>query len=175
MAVLDRDRARVCEDNSPREPTAVGPAGRSSLRTRGPAGNCDRIGACELGPPVSILDDRTMEIPKPTEADMSRFRTLIPSDPRVEIKPMSGNLGAFVNGNMFMGLFGPTIGFKLPESDCEILRRRGAKPFGPAERPMGGYLSLPAATGEVEETVWASKALDFVGALPAKEPKPAKR
>ncbi len=27
---------------------------------------------------------------------------------------MSGNLGAFVSGNMFMGLFGPEAGLKFP-------------------------------------------------------------
>ncbi|MDH5521669.1 MAG: TfoX/Sxy family protein, partial [Acidimicrobiia bacterium] len=47
-----------------------------------------------------------MQVPKPTDADRERFRSLVPEDPRVEVKPMFGNLGAFVNGNMFMGLFG---------------------------------------------------------------------
>ena len=54
-----------------------------------------------------------MQVPKPTEADKDRFRSLVPADPRVEVKPMFGNLGAFVNGNMFMGLFGADIGVKL--------------------------------------------------------------
>ena len=30
---------------------------------------------------------------------------------------MFGNLGAFVNGNMFMGLFGSQVGVKLAETD----------------------------------------------------------
>ena len=54
-----------------------------------------------------------MQMPKPTEADKDRFRSLVPDDPRIEVKPMFGNLGAFVNGNMFAGLFGPDIGVKL--------------------------------------------------------------
>jgi hypothetical protein len=33
--------------------------------------------------------------------------------PDINIKPMFGNLGAFVNGNMFMGLFGSDIGVEL--------------------------------------------------------------
>jgi hypothetical protein len=33
--------------------------------------------------------------------------------PDVNIKPMFGNLGEFVNGNMFMGLFGSDIGVEL--------------------------------------------------------------
>jgi TfoX/Sxy family transcriptional regulator of competence genes len=61
-----------------------------------------------------------MQVPRPTEDDKERFRALVPDDPRVEVKPMFGNLGAFVDGNMFMGLFGSDIGVKSE------LGRRGA-------------------------------------------------
>lgn len=44
-----------------------------------------------------------MEIAKPTEADKEQFRSLLAGLPGVEIKPMFGNLGAFVNGNMSVG------------------------------------------------------------------------
>ena len=55
---------------------------------------------------------------------------------------MFGSLGAFVNGNMFAGLFGPNIGVKLDAEGLEELGAvEGSGPFGPAERPMGGYLS----------------------------------
>jgi TfoX/Sxy family transcriptional regulator of competence genes len=57
---------------------------------------------------------------------------------------MFGNLGAFVNGNMFMGLFGPEVGLKLPEAEAHQVVASGGGPFGPAERPMTGYVSLPA-------------------------------
>lgn len=117
-----------------------------------------------------------MEIPKPTEDDVRRFRSLAPEDPRVEVKPMFGNLGAFVNGNMFMGLFGSAIGVKLDEDGrTELLRSAGAGPFGPAERPMGGYVALPAAWNDgPEAAAWAARALHHVGALPPKKPKPPK-
>ena len=58
---------------------------------------------------------------------------------------MFGQLAAFVNGNMFMGLFGSDIGVKLSPTDQEPLRQAGGGDFGPAERPMGGYVSLPAS------------------------------
>ena len=59
--------------------------------------------------------------------------------PGVEVKPMFGQLGAFVNGNMFMGLFGGDVGLKLGETEqAELLAKPGAGPFGPAGRPMGG-------------------------------------
>jgi hypothetical protein len=114
-----------------------------------------------------------MQVPKPSSEDISRFRATVPDDPRVEVKPMFGNLGAFVNGNMFMGLFGSDIGVKLAPDDADRLRQReGAGPFGPAERPMSGWVTLPAAmlgTDEVGE--WAARALEFIAAAPPKRKK----
>ncbi len=51
-----------------------------------------------------------MQIPKPTDTDKEFFRSVLPDDPEIEIKPMFGIFGAFVHGNMFAGLFGPTWG-----------------------------------------------------------------
>ncbi len=118
-----------------------------------------------------------MEMPKPTEADKARFRSVVPEDPRVEVKPMFGNLGAFVNGNMFLGLFGAQIGLKLAADDAAALREmEGAGPFGPAERPMGGYVTMPASLiGTADGSRWVARSLDHVGAMPPKAPKPAKR
>ena len=114
-----------------------------------------------------------MQVPKPTEADRDRFRALVPDDPRVEVKPMFGNLGGFVNGNMFMGLLGSAVGVKLAEADGEQLRAAGGGPFGPADRPMGGYVSLPVTASLVEAADWVQRALTHVAALPPKEPKRA--
>jgi TfoX/Sxy family transcriptional regulator of competence genes len=119
-----------------------------------------------------------VEMPKPTEADKELFRSLVPDDPRVEVKPMFGNLGAFVNGNMFMGLFGADVGVKLPDADREaLLAEEGAGPYGPKERPMGGYVTLPAAwhAAPANAEPWISKALDHVASLPAKPKKSKKR
>jgi hypothetical protein len=111
-----------------------------------------------------------MHVPKPTPADIALFRSAVPDDPRVEVKPMFGNLGAFVNGNMFMGLFGADIGLKLAPDDAQaLLAVDGAGPFGPAERPMGGYVTLPPAlTGTPAGDRWTAAALVFVAALPPK-------
>jgi TfoX/Sxy family transcriptional regulator of competence genes len=49
----------------------------------------------------------------------------VPRYDRVEVKPMFGNLGAFVNGNIFMGLFGAEVGLKLPDADQRALREVG--------------------------------------------------
>jgi TfoX/Sxy family transcriptional regulator of competence genes len=114
-----------------------------------------------------------MKIPKPSEDDKQFFRSILPEDPEVEVKPMFGNLGAFVHGNMFAGLFGSSVGVRLAEPDAAVLSAvDGAGPFGPVERPMGGYLSLPSGMDADLAAQWVEKALVHVGSLP---PKPAKK
>src|SRR5258708_38139425 len=115
-----------------------------------------------------------MKMPKPTADDKARFESLVPQDARVEVKPMFGNLGAFVNGNMFMGLFGSDVGVKLDDTAQAALAKAGGGSFGPAERPMGGYVSLPTTFTETEAQHWVATALDYVGSLPPKTKKPAK-
>ncbi|MFI5066669.1 MAG: TfoX/Sxy family protein [Streptosporangiales bacterium] len=115
-----------------------------------------------------------MQIPKATEADREYFRSLLPADPAVEVKPMFGNLGAFVHGNMFAGLFGPDVGVRLAEeARAELAAMTGAGPFGPEGRPMGGYLSLPAGWRGTPSTGagWVERAFAYVATLPAKEKK----
>ena len=117
-----------------------------------------------------------MEIPKPSEEDKQFFRSLIPEDPEVELKPMFGNLGAFVHGNMFAGLFGSAVGVRLAETDArELAGIDGSGPFGPAERPMGGYLSLPPGMDPDLAAQWVRKARVHVGSMPPKVKKPAKK
>ena len=81
-----------------------------------------------------------MEIPKPSQQDRDYFSSPLPIDPLVEVKPMFGNLGAFVNGNMFTGLFGPDVGVRLNATDQAALLEEGAGPFGPESHRMAGYL-----------------------------------
>ena len=83
-----------------------------------------------------------MQIPKPGEDDKEFFRSILPEDPEVEVKPMFGNLGAFVNGNMFMGLFGSDVGIKLPEDDQQQLL---AEVWGPGYARANGNLRLYVA------------------------------
>jgi hypothetical protein len=112
-----------------------------------------------------------MKIPKPTEADKDYFRSIVPDDPRVEVKPMFGNVAAFVNGNMFMGLFGPDVGVRLPEkSRSSLLEIEGAGPFGPDGRPMGEYVALPYVWRQDADrtAVWCDQALEHVAAMPHK-------
>jgi TfoX/Sxy family transcriptional regulator of competence genes len=121
-----------------------------------------------------------MLIPKPTDADKAYFQSLVPNDPRVEVKPMFGNLGGFVNGNMFMGLFGADVGVKVPDDDrTKLLAEPGAGPFGPDERPMSGYVTMPSEWRKSPKKAapWVALALAHVGAMPpkAKPKKPARK
>lgn len=122
-----------------------------------------------------------MDMPKASEQDKERFRRVVPDHPDVVVKPMFGNLGAFINGNMFAGLFGSTIGVKLSDADRAILESsERTVPFGPAERPMGGYTGLPEVwneEGDGDDTrarAWAEKALGYIATLPPKQPKEPK-
>jgi TfoX/Sxy family transcriptional regulator of competence genes len=113
-----------------------------------------------------------MKIPKPTEADRDHFKSLVPDDRRVEIKPMFGNVAAFARGNMFMGLFGSDVGVRLDESDRDEPRGvPGAGPFGPEDRPMKEYVTLPAEwRGSPEASApWIERALEYGAGLPPKK------
>jgi TfoX/Sxy family transcriptional regulator of competence genes len=109
-----------------------------------------------------------MKMPKATDADKDRFRGLVESIsglPGVEVKPMFGQLGAFVNGNMFAGLFGDAVGVKLDEDGTAELRASGGGPFGPEERPMGGYTTIPDGA---DAQAWAERAAAHVATFPPK-------
>jgi hypothetical protein len=110
-----------------------------------------------------------MKMPKPTESDLERFRSLVPDGPGIEVKPMFGQLAAFVNGTMFAGLFGSAVGVKLSPDAAEKLSVTGSGPFGPEERPMGGYSTLPPDMGDDEVTAWFERAHEHVATLPPKK------
>jgi TfoX/Sxy family transcriptional regulator of competence genes len=54
------------------------------------------------------------------------FESLLPVDPMVLARPMFGNVGGFVNGNMFMGVLGRDVFVRLDEAGrAELLREEG--------------------------------------------------
>ena len=112
-----------------------------------------------------------MKIPKATDEDKDSFRSVVPDAATVEVRPMFGNVAAFVNGKMFMGLFGPDVGLRLSAPDREeLLGEDGAGPFGPEGRPMQEYVALPFAWRDDAESTerWVSRALDHTAGLPPK-------
>jgi TfoX/Sxy family transcriptional regulator of competence genes len=77
-----------------------------------------------------------MKMPKPTDDDRNYFRSLIPDDPEVEIKPMFGNLAAFANGQMFAGLLGASVGLRLDEpATASCPRSPGQAASAPVRSP----------------------------------------
>jgi TfoX/Sxy family transcriptional regulator of competence genes len=87
---------------------------------------------------------------------------------------MFSNLGAFVNGNMFMVIFGPDVGVKLESADERALRELGGQSFGPAERPMSGYVSLPSTFTAATARPWVDRSIAYVSELPVKAKKQLK-
>ncbi|WP_349307518.1 TfoX/Sxy family protein [Rhodococcus sp. IEGM 1305] len=120
-----------------------------------------------------------MKMPRPSEEDKQFFRSLIPDTPGIEVKPMFGNLGAFVNGNMFAGLLGPKVGvrFLTEQARDELASSDGVGPFGPGEKPLREYLALPDRWRDTPNRAapWVERAIAEIGALPPKQPKPRKR
>jgi TfoX/Sxy family transcriptional regulator of competence genes len=118
---------------------------------------------------------RIVKIPKPSDADKAYFASIVPEAPGVETKPMFGNVAAFVNGNMFMGLFGRDVGVRLAAEDREdLLAIDGTGPFGPPERPMREYVSLPPSWRDdpPRTAEWVDRALRHTAAMPPKVKKP---
>src|ERR1700680_1323465 len=90
-----------------------------------------------------------MSMPKPSEDAKAAFTHLVPSEPAVTLRPMFGNLSAFVNGNMFAGLFGEDLFVRLPDDEAEAIRKQGGRSFEPmAGRAMTGYVGVPIPRSE---------------------------
>jgi TfoX/Sxy family transcriptional regulator of competence genes len=109
---------------------------------------------------------------KSPDALVNLFIESLPDDPRIERRKMFGYPSAFVNGNMFAGVFQDQVFARLaPDQKATLEATYGPLPFEPmAGRPMKDYTRLPdevledeAATGE-----YLKKALAWSAALPAK-------
>jgi TfoX/Sxy family transcriptional regulator of competence genes len=111
-------------------------------------------------------------MPKADPRTATLFRTLLPNDPRVTIRPMFGHTAAFVNGQVFAGTFGSQVFARLNESSrAELLAVPGATPFTPMKgRPMKEYVQLPSAmlSEPVAAKQWIARALEWTSTLPAK-------
>jgi TfoX/Sxy family transcriptional regulator of competence genes len=115
---------------------------------------------------------------KSPEALVNLFIESLPDDPRVERRKMFGYPAAFVNGNMFAGLFQDQMFARLPpEERAELEDRFGPLPFEPMQgRPMKDYTRLPddIVANEAETASWLAKSLAWSVTLPPKAKKPKK-
>jgi TfoX/Sxy family transcriptional regulator of competence genes len=111
-------------------------------------------------------------MPKPDDQTKAFFESVVPNHPGVQIRPMFGNVSAFVNGNMFMGVFGPDVFVRLPDDERDLVP--GGRPFEPMPgRPMREYVVLPSEWRNKPERVreWAARSLDWAEELPPKQKK----
>ena len=96
-----------------------------------------------------------MKIPRPNKESIDLFQSLVPEDDRVMVRPMFGNISAFVNGNMFFGMFGNDLFLRLSDEDrIELLKNKGASALEPMKgRPMEDYVVVPKPWRDRPETV----------------------
>src|SRR5258708_25177748 len=81
---------------------------------------------------------------KPSDEAKAAFSKLVPDEPAVTLKPMFGQLSAFVNGNMFCGIFGDELMVRLPDAEIAAVKKQGGRDFEPmAGHKMGGYVVVP--------------------------------
>jgi len=117
------------------------------------------------------MERGSMKMPRPSEEAKAAFSKLVPDEPAVTLKPMFGQLSAFVNGNMFCGIYGEELMVRLPETEIAALKKRGGRDFEPvAGHKMGGYVVVPGDWRAKPAPALAliSKALAHARAMPAK-------
>jgi TfoX/Sxy family transcriptional regulator of competence genes len=110
-------------------------------------------------------------MPKPSEEAKAAFIKLVQGGPSVTLRPMFGNLAAFVNGNMFAGLFGEDLFVRLPEEESVEVRKHGGRDFEPmAGRAMKGYVTVPGTWRSKTDapSAWIKRALELTGKMPPK-------
>ena len=117
----------------------------------------------------------TLKIPRPDEGSKEFFKSILPDDPRVTVRLVFGNDAAFVNRNMFVGLWGNDLFLRLSDEDRkELLKSEGATNFEPMKgKPMKGYILIPRTWKTQPQTLrrWVARSLEWASELPAKKSK----
>jgi TfoX/Sxy family transcriptional regulator of competence genes len=116
-------------------------------------------------------------MPKPSEEAKAAFTRLVPDAPTVTLRPMFGNLAAFVNGNMFAGLFGEDLFVRLPDDESTAIKKHGGRDFEVMPgRVMKGYVLVPKTwrTKTGPTAAWITGALELTAKMPPKVAAPKK-
>ena len=122
-----------------------------------------------------------MDFTKPSKELVEKFDSAIAAYPLVERRLMFGMPAAFVNGNMFAGLFGERMLLRLPDAPrAELMAEEGGGQFEPMPgRPMKEYALVPPAIlfDATKLAAWLGTAFEHAQALPvkvkkARSPKP---
>jgi TfoX/Sxy family transcriptional regulator of competence genes len=114
-----------------------------------------------------------MKFPKPSDKAKAAFTELVPDEPAVTLKPMFGQLSAFVNGNMFCFLWGEDMLVRLPEPEVAVLKKQGGRDFEPmpGRAGMSGYVTVPGGWRAKAAPALIKRALAHTRDMPAKAPK----
>ena len=114
-------------------------------------------------------------MPKPSEGAKAAFARIVPDEPSVTLKPMFGQQSAFVNGNMFCGIFGEDLVLRLPPDEIAKVKKHGGRDFEPvAGHRMTGYVVVAGAWREKPPTALIKRALEETRKMPPKAPKKKK-
>lgn len=109
---------------------------------------------------------------KSPEALVQLLDRVLPEGPNIERRKMFGYPCAFVNGNMFAGLFATQMFVRLPaEERLSMMADQDAKALEPMPgRPMKDYIVVPAAlmTRETALKELVARALTFGSGLAPK-------
>jgi TfoX/Sxy family transcriptional regulator of competence genes len=96
----------------------------------------------------------------------------------IERRKMFGCPAFYINGNMFAGVYGRQLFLRLPpEARATLENEMAARPFEPiAGRPMKEYVAMPEAIWSDVAALddWMRRSVEFVAAMPPKQPKPKK-
>jgi len=115
--------------------------------------------------------------PAPEELK-NTFEKAMLSVPLAEKRKMFGYPCAFLNGQMFAGLYQTNMFLRLSAEDRpRFLELEDAKVFEPIPgRPMREYVVIPEPMldNESELDAWLAKAFNYAVSLPPKAPKPKK-
>ncbi len=116
-----------------------------------------------------------MKIPRSNREQETLLRSLLPAKEEITVRPMFGNLAAFVNGNMSVGLYGDDFLVRLSEADRkELLKNEGTAIFEPMKgRPMKEYVTLPRTwlSDAAKVKPWVDRSLKWSSQLPPKKAK----
>jgi TfoX/Sxy family transcriptional regulator of competence genes len=146
----------------------------SEAKQRGLREGSEKLLQLSLNPPTQS-ECANLKIPRPDKESVDLFQSLVPKDDRVTVRPMFGNISAFVNGNMFFGVFGSDLFVRLSSEDqLDLLKNKDSSMLEPMKgKPMKDYVVLPKTWRAKPEALrsWISKSLEWSSKLPPKKAK----
>jgi TfoX/Sxy family transcriptional regulator of competence genes len=116
---------------------------------------------------------------KAPEEMVRLFENALKDFPMATQRKMFGYPAAFVNGNMFTGLFQEDMFLRLSDEDRAVIRKEYGTPlFEPMPgRPMRGYVVVPRYVLNSPRLLrtWLTKGMEYAKALPPKVKRGAKK